>query len=61
MAEGALGQGGAGRISIDELAALNDEIAALVRTGVPLDRGLLGAGTELAGGLRRITTALGVD
>jgi type II secretory pathway component PulF len=59
MAEGVLGEGGAGRISIDELAALNDEIAALVRAGVPLDRGLLGAGTDLPGGLGRITSALG--
>ena len=59
MAEGDSGPSGAGRISIDELAALNDEIAALVRAGVPLDRGLLGAGTDLPGGLRRITTALG--
>ncbi len=59
MAEGALGAGGAGRISIDELAALNDEIAALVRAGVPLDRGLLGAGGDLPGGLGRITSALG--
>ena len=57
MAEGELGQGGAGRISIDELAALNDEIAALVRAGVPLDRGLLGAGGDLPGGLGRITSA----
>src|SRR5208282_2250988 len=59
MAEGALGEGGSGRISIDELAALNDEIAALVRAGVPLDRGLLGAGTDLPGRLGRITSALG--
>ncbi len=59
MAEVALGEGGAGRISIDELAALNHEIAALVRAGVPLDRGLLGAGSDLPGGLGRITTALG--
>jgi type II secretory pathway component PulF len=59
MAEGDLGVGGAGRISIDELAALNDEIGALVRAGVPLDRGLLGAGGELPGRLRRITSALG--
>ncbi len=59
MAEGEPGAGGAGRISIDELAALNDEIAALVRAGVPLDRGLLGAGADLPGRLRGITTALG--
>ena len=30
-----------------------------MRAGVPLDRGLLGAGSDLPGGLRRITTALG--
>src|SRR5271166_3195163 len=59
MAEGALREGEAGRISIDELTALNDEIAALVRAGVPLDRGLLGAGSDLPGGLGRITSALG--
>ncbi len=59
MAEAALGEGEAGRISIDELAALNDEIAALVRAGVPLDRGLLGAGSDLPGSLGRITSALG--
>jgi len=44
---------------MNELAALNDEIAALVRAGVPLDRGLLGAGSDLPGGLGQITSALG--
>ena len=38
---------------------MNDEIAALVRAGVPLDRGLLRAGGDLPGGLKRITQALG--
>ena len=37
-----------GPISVHELAALNEEIAALVRAGVPLDRGLLRAGGELS-------------
>jgi type II secretory pathway component PulF len=59
MAEGDTEQGQAGSITIDELAALNDEIAALVRAGVPLDRGLLQAAGELPGGLKRITQALG--
>ncbi len=59
MAEGEPGLGGAGRISMDELAALNDEITALVRAGIPLGQGLLGAGTDLRGGLRAITTVLG--
>ena len=61
MAEGGRGRSaGAGRIiSIDELGALNDEIAALVRAGVPLERGLLRAGSDLSGGLKRITQALG--
>jgi type II secretory pathway component PulF len=59
MAEGGLEVGGAGRISVEELGALNDEIAALVRAGVPLERGLLQAGSDVSGGLKRITQALG--
>jgi general secretion pathway protein F len=59
MSEGGLGVGGAGRITIEELGALNDEIAALVRAGVPLERGLLRAGGDLSGGLKRIAGALG--
>src|SRR3954471_81507 len=59
MADGGLEVGGAGRISVEELGALNDEIAALVRAGVPLERGLLRAGTDLSGGLKRIAQALG--
>lgn len=53
------GPGKAGPITIDELAALNNEIMALVRAGVPLDRGLLQASGDLPGGLGRITRALG--
>ncbi|MGC8642589.1 MAG: type II secretion system F family protein [Isosphaeraceae bacterium] len=59
MADGEQEPGQAGSITIDELAALNDEITALVRAGVPLDRGLLQAAGELPGGLKRITRAIG--
>lgn len=46
-------------ITLDELIALNDEIVALVRAGVPLERGLLTAAGDLRGRLRSITQALG--
>jgi general secretion pathway protein F len=49
----------AGSISIDQLLALNEEIAALVRAGVPLERGLLDAGSDIRGRLGRITSVLG--
>lgn len=47
------------RISLEELAALNDEIAALVRAGVSLESGLLGLGPDLPGALGRTVTSLG--
>jgi len=47
-------------IGIEQLIALNDEIAALVRCGFPLGRGLLDAGRDLPGRLGKITSALGV-
>lgn len=47
-----------GPIAIDQLLALNEEIAALVRAGVPLDRGLLHAGRDVRGRLGRIAGAL---
>ena len=47
-----------GSITIDQLLALNEEIAALVRAGVPLERGLVVAGRDLRGRLGRIATAL---
>ncbi len=40
-----------GPIGLDELIALNDEIAALSRAGLPLERGLLGFGSEVPGRL----------
>ncbi len=59
MSQGELKLGKAGAITLGELAALNDEIVALVRAGVPLERGLLRAGGDLTGGLKRIAAALG--
>jgi len=49
----------AGSISLEELVALNDEIAALVRSGVPLDLGLAGWGGDLSGRLGHIAKELG--
>ncbi len=46
-------------ISLEELVALNDEIAALVRAGVPLDRGLWRLGGDLGGRLGRLAARLG--
>lgn len=46
-------------IAIGDLIALNDEIAALARAGMPLERGLIGVGGDLPGRLRSIATALG--
>ena len=41
-------------MSLDDLVALNDEIAGLVRSGVPLEMGLAGLGGDLPGALGRI-------
>jgi general secretion pathway protein F len=46
-------------ISLDDFLALNDEISALVRAGVPLESGLVGLGHELSGGMGRIAADLG--
>lgn len=48
-------------LSLDDLIILNDEIAALVRAGVPLDRGLLATGRDLPGTLGRLTTSVAVE
>ena len=45
-------------ITLDQLIALNDEIAALVRAGVPLDRGLRDLGEDLPGRLGRFARQL---
>ena len=46
-------------ITLDNLIALNDEIAALARAGVPLDRGLVAIGKDMPGRLGRIAQSLG--
>ncbi len=46
-------------VTLDQLAALNDEIAALVRAGVPLERGLVDAGRQIRGKLGARASALG--
>lgn len=46
-------------IAVEHLIALNDEIAALARAGMPLERGLIGVGGDLPGRLGAIATALG--
>lgn len=43
---------------LDDLLALNDEIAALVRGGVPLESGLAELGRDLPGNAGRIAAAL---
>jgi type II secretory pathway component PulF len=58
MSEAELGPKTPGSITIEQLFALNEEIRALVRAGVPLERGLLVAARDLRGRLRRITSAL---
>jgi general secretion pathway protein F len=45
-------------ISLDDLAALNDEIAGLVRAGVPLEMGLASWGRDVSGQLGRVVTRL---
>jgi type II secretory pathway component PulF len=45
-------------ITLDQLIALNDEIAALVRAGVPLESNLVEVGEDLPGSLGKITTLL---
>ncbi len=44
---------------LEDLVALNDEIAALVRAGVPLELGLEQVGRELRGSLGKLAATLG--
>lgn len=46
-------------ITLDQLADLNAEIAALSRAGVPMEAALQGLGRDLPGRLGKITTELG--
>jgi general secretion pathway protein F len=59
MSDGELGARPPGPITLDQLLTLNEEIAALVRAGSPLDRGLLEAGRDVRGRLGRIAGVLG--
>jgi type II secretory pathway component PulF len=47
-----------GTITLDELLALNAEIGALVRSGVPLEGGLAALGRDMPGRLGAIATGL---
>ncbi|MDA0659384.1 MAG: type II secretion system F family protein [Planctomycetota bacterium] len=47
--------GGRNSVSLDELLALHEEIAALTRSGVPLQTGLFTVSTDLPGRMRRLT------
>src|SRR5436309_2247221 len=49
---------GQGRLSLDHLIALNDEIAALARAGLPLERGLREVGRDLSGNLSAVMKRL---
>ena len=51
--------GAGGQVSLDQLIALNDEIAALVRAGVPLERGLAELGADIPGRLGDVMQRLG--
>jgi general secretion pathway protein F len=46
-------------LTLEQLAALSDEIAALARAGVPLDRGLKELAAELPGRLGRVASEIG--
>jgi general secretion pathway protein F len=48
-----------GSISLDQLVALNEEMAALVRAGVPLDAGMLDLGEDLPGRLGSLASEIG--
>ncbi len=53
------GPGPARAITLGQLIALNDEMAALVHAGVPLDRGLLAVGRDLRGRVGPLAARLG--
>ena len=58
MAERAGAGLGRESLTLDHLIALNDEIGALVRTGLPLERGLREVGGDFHGRLSRVMTVL---
>lgn len=48
----------AGRVTLDQLLALNDEIAALSRAGIPLDKGLEALGQDVPGQVGQLANRL---
>lgn len=48
-----------GAVSLEELVALNEEVSALVRAGVPLGKGLSGLGGDLKGRVGGLAGRLG--
>ncbi|MDR3622205.1 MAG: type II secretion system F family protein [Paludisphaera borealis] len=58
MSEASSAGSGARPVTIDQLIALNEEIVALVRSGSPLERGLVKAGEDLPGRLGAVTKIL---
>jgi general secretion pathway protein F len=46
------------RVTLDQLLALNDEMAALVRAGIPLEQGLTALGQDAPGKLGLLATRL---
>ncbi|MCA9121654.1 MAG: type II secretion system F family protein [Planctomycetaceae bacterium] len=46
-------------ISLEQLIALNDEMAGLVRSGIPLESGLVRLGQDMPGRLGRLASFLG--
>jgi hypothetical protein len=51
-----LGESRSGSISIDQFIALNDELAALVRVGLPMERGLRNLAADIPGSLGQSVT-----
>lgn len=47
------------QVSLEQLIALNDEMAALIRSGIPLESGLMTLGDEMPGRLGRMASFLG--
>ncbi len=48
-------------LSLEQLIALSEEIAALARSGVPLDQGLAALGRDLPGRLGRVSREMGSE
>jgi general secretion pathway protein F len=49
----------ASSLSLEQLVALNDEMAALIRAGVPLEQGLESVGSEMPGRIGDIAVEIG--